>query len=156
MYNKQNTFEKLTILFQNIKDQTMSTTGYLTLVGILSSIIKYLIVVDIMSSIIKYMYLIVVGIMSSIIKYLIAKVLLWSQSPTFFRNNIVFWQFTHATIFINTMWYCHPFCTKSANKEFPSDAWVCFWKVFSIQSILMMQNATKSVYEVPRTLLYLQ
>lgn len=63
MYNKQNTFEKLTILFQNIKDQTMSTTGYLTLVGI-------------MSSIIKYMYLIVVGIMSSIIKYLIAKVLL--------------------------------------------------------------------------------
>lgn len=63
MYNKQNTFEKLTILFQNIKDQTMSTTGYLTLVGILSSIIKY-------------MYLIVVGIMSSIIKYLIAKVLL--------------------------------------------------------------------------------
>lgn len=74
MYNKQNTFEKLTILFQNIKDQTMSTTGYLTLVGILSSIIKYLIVVDIMSSIIKY--LIVVGIMSSIIKYLIAKVLL--------------------------------------------------------------------------------
>lgn len=76
MYNKQNTFEKLTILFQNIKDQTMSTTGYLTLVGIMSSIIKYLIVVDIMSSIIKYMYLIVVGIMSSIIKYLIAKILL--------------------------------------------------------------------------------
>lgn len=75
MYNKQNTFEKLTILFQNIKDQTMSTTGYLTLVGILSSIIKYLIVVDINPSI-MYMYLIVVGKMSSIIKYLIAKVLL--------------------------------------------------------------------------------
>lgn len=52
----------------------MSTTGYLTLVGIMSSIIKYLIVVDINPSI-MYMYLIVVGIMSSIIKYLIAKVL---------------------------------------------------------------------------------
>lgn len=68
--NKQNTFEKMTIiLFQNIKDQTMSTTGYLTLVGI----------------------------MSSIIKYLIANVLFSSQSPTFCQNNMS--QFNDRAVF---------------------------------------------------------